>query len=179
MLNTQCWISCRFCTRRKGVIRNGCTSKLMRDRRIVPELGPRRQIRRNFVPLQSDEPFRRNWHLLLRLKDDVGQPMIFHPSKVFNWTIYEVNFEYHSQSIIYIFYIYFYTCRNLFVRLDVKKMEIRLDNSYCIWDRRLGYVDLIWISNFIFCAIYLWTKYLLYLKSTYIILEKVHKVKYS
>lgn len=96
-----------------------------------------------------DEPFRRNWHLLLRLKDDVGQPMLFHPSKLFNWTIYEVNFEYHSQSIIYIFYIYFYTCRNLFVRLDVKKMEIRLDNSYCIWDRRLGYVDL----NFKF---YLW-----------------------
>lgn len=60
-----------------------------------------------------DEPFRRNWHLLLRLKDDVGQPMIFHPSKIFNWTTYEVNFEHHSQSIIHIYIFLYNTYRNL------------------------------------------------------------------
>lgn len=83
--------------------------------------------------------------MLLRLKDDVGQPMIFHPSKIFNWTIYEVNFEYQSLSIlsIYIFFFFCNTYKNLFVRLDIKKMEVRLDDRYCIQDCRLGYVDLV------------------------------------
>lgn len=53
-------------------------------------------------------------------------------------------------------------------------MKVRLDIAYKI---ALGYVDLVWISNFIFSTIYLGIKYLLYLKNTY--LGKSRKVKYS
>lgn len=50
-----------------------------------------------------------------------------------------------SHCLFYL-YIYIFFCniyKNLFVRLDIKKMEVRLDDRYCIQDCRLGYVDLV------------------------------------